>query len=112
MPSSAARTTPACGAARPNTWEDDLPLPPGGPWDDTYAYSIWSDQTTLYIAGESYSGAAGQYAALLSTRPLAPLCGWADFNGDGDVGIDLDIEAFFACIAGIAARRAARRLQR
>jgi len=27
-------------------------------------------------------------------------CGTADFNGDGDVGTDLDIEAFFACMAG------------
>jgi subtilisin family serine protease len=28
------------------------------------------------------------------------LCGSADFNCDGDVGTDADIEAFFACIAG------------
>jgi hypothetical protein len=27
-------------------------------------------------------------------------CGSADFNGDGDVGTDADIEAFFACLAG------------
>ncbi len=27
-------------------------------------------------------------------------CGTADFNGDGDVGTDADIEAFFACLAG------------
>jgi len=29
----------------------------------------------------------------------APPCS-ADFNGDGDVGTDADIEAFFACLAG------------
>jgi autotransporter-associated beta strand protein len=29
-----------------------------------------------------------------------PLCGSADFNCDGDIGTDLDIEAFFACLAG------------
>jgi hypothetical protein len=29
-----------------------------------------------------------------------PTCGSADFNCDGDVGTDADIEAFFACIAG------------
>jgi hypothetical protein len=28
------------------------------------------------------------------------ICGSADFNCDGDVGTDADIEAFFACIAG------------
>ena len=27
-------------------------------------------------------------------------CGSADFDGDGDVGTDADIEAFFACLAG------------
>jgi hypothetical protein len=31
--------------------------------------------------------------------PLAT-CGSADFNGDGDVGTDADIEAFFLCLAG------------
>jgi hypothetical protein len=30
----------------------------------------------------------------------APGCGSADFNCDGDVGTDADIEAFFACLAG------------
>src|SRR5256885_11981403 len=29
-----------------------------------------------------------------------PGCGSADFNCDGDVGTDADIEAFFACLAG------------
>ncbi len=28
------------------------------------------------------------------------LCGSADFNGDGDIGTDADIEAFFACLGG------------
>ncbi len=32
---------------------------------------------------------------------VAPPCGSADFNGDGDIGTDADIEAFFACLAGI-----------
>jgi subtilisin-like proprotein convertase family protein len=30
----------------------------------------------------------------------APTCGSADFNCDGDVATDADIEAFFACLAG------------
>jgi hypothetical protein len=29
-----------------------------------------------------------------------PCCGSADFNCDGDVATDADIEAFFACVAG------------
>jgi Galactose oxidase, central domain len=46
----------------------------------------------------------GGYAAgwngetwLLDSRPL---CDYVDFNCDGDVGTDADIEAFFACLAG------------
>jgi DNA-binding beta-propeller fold protein YncE len=31
---------------------------------------------------------------------VGPTCGTADFDGDGDVGTDADIEAFFACLAG------------
>jgi glycosidase len=31
---------------------------------------------------------------------LASNCGTADFDGDGDVGTDADIESFFACLAG------------
>jgi hypothetical protein len=27
-------------------------------------------------------------------------CGSVDFNGDGDIGTDADIEAFFACLGG------------
>ncbi len=29
-----------------------------------------------------------------------PVCGTADFDGDGDTGTDADIEAFFACLSG------------
>jgi hypothetical protein len=29
-----------------------------------------------------------------------PVCCLSDYNGDGDIGTDLDIEAFFSCLAG------------
>jgi hypothetical protein len=32
--------------------------------------------------------------------PPPPPCGSADFNGDGDLGTDADIGAFFACLGG------------
>ncbi|HYE62733.1 MAG TPA: FG-GAP-like repeat-containing protein [Phycisphaerales bacterium] len=32
--------------------------------------------------------------------PPPPPCGDQDFNGDGDLGTDADIEAFFACLGG------------
>jgi hypothetical protein len=31
---------------------------------------------------------------------VPPGCGSVDFNGDGDIGTDADIEAFFACLGG------------
>ncbi|HYE62995.1 MAG TPA: choice-of-anchor tandem repeat NxxGxxAF-containing protein [Phycisphaerales bacterium] len=39
----------------------------------------------------------GSYAVLTAT---VPRCGTADFNNDGDIGTDADIEAFFACLGG------------
>jgi hypothetical protein len=43
----------------------------------------------------------GSVAAVLTgTYPTCSPCGSADFNGDGDLGTDADIEAFFACIGG------------
>jgi methionine-rich copper-binding protein CopC len=47
----------------------------------------------------SGNGIAGG-AATWSFTIQGALCGSADFNCDGDVGTDADIEAFFACIAG------------
>lgn len=42
----------------------------------------------------------GSVASSTATLTVVSLCGTADFNGDGDVGTDLDIEAFFAALAG------------
>jgi hypothetical protein len=43
----------------------------------------------------------GSVAAVLTgSYPSCSTCGSADFNGDGAVGTDADIEAFFACIGG------------
>jgi hypothetical protein len=35
-----------------------------------------------------------------ASAPSQSRCGSADFNCDGDVGTDADIESFFACLAG------------
>jgi hypothetical protein len=43
----------------------------------------------------------GSYRIFLSGACFAgPRCETADFDCDGDTGTDLDIEAFFACVAG------------
>jgi hypothetical protein len=39
-------------------------------------------------------------AAMLTVAGSCAACGTADFNGDGDLGTDADIGAFFACLAG------------
>ncbi len=47
-------------------------------------------------------GSASSSIATLTVTP--PPCGSADFNGDGDIGTDADIEAFFACLGGACCR--------
>ncbi len=44
--------------------------------------------------------ADGPMLAIRVMPALIPPCGTADFDGDGDVGTDADIEAFFACLGG------------
>jgi endonuclease/exonuclease/phosphatase family metal-dependent hydrolase len=45
------------------------------------------------------SSATGTDTVLMRVE-AGSLCGSADFDGDGDIGTDADIEAFFACLAG------------
>jgi hypothetical protein len=54
----------------------------------------------VLIAAHSLPGDS-VYAMIIDdvSMTLQP-CGSADFNGDGDIGTDQDIEAFFACLAG------------
>jgi hypothetical protein len=82
-----------------SSWEN-LSLALTGSWSNTVAQSVWSDGTTLYVAGSGFHNTANRNEALLWSRPLPPSCGSADFNHDGDSGTDADIEAFFACVAG------------
>jgi hypothetical protein len=46
------------------------------------------------------AGSGGVSANYVARWTCAPTCGSADFNGDGDVGTDSDIAAFFSCLAG------------
>ncbi len=44
--------------------------------------------------------AQGMLNMLITIEAGGPVCGTADFDGDGDVGTDADIEAFFSCLGG------------
>jgi hypothetical protein len=61
------------------------------------AYNQYPGNYRCVISNECGSGTSG--VAVISLTP-PPTCGSADFNCDGDVGTDADIEAFFNCLAG------------
>jgi hypothetical protein len=49
-------------------------------------------------AGQANASLAGPTLVVFASG--VPACDSADFDCDGDVGTDADIEAFFACLAG------------
>ncbi len=70
---------------------------------------------TLTISAAQPYGDAGSYDVIVGNScgtatsdpamlTVGPSCGSADFNGDGDLGTDADIEAFFACLSGACVR--------
>ena len=64
-----------------------------------------SARTTYYIelSQKSATVALARYENMgfnfVATGP-GPCCR-SDYNGDGDVGTDADIESFFACLSGV-----------
>jgi probable HAF family extracellular repeat protein len=69
-----------------------------GAWNLTVPQSISADGTTMTGYGINPSGQTQAWVVYIP--PDTPPCGTADFDGDGDIGTDADIEAFFACLAG------------
>jgi hypothetical protein len=74
-------------------------------WDLRGFYVGDSTNHQLISPSEPAPVPAGSYATRVSSRVafirgVVPMCGTADFNGDGDVGTDADIAAFFACLGG------------
>jgi hypothetical protein len=62
----------------------------------TSATAVLDNWTT----GATGNGTYTITLAGVNGEPCALPCGTADFDGDGDIGTDADIEAFFACLAG------------
>ena len=54
----------------------------------------------MFAGGGGWQGGGDESWAIdkLRISVLAPCS--ADFDGDGDIGTDADIEAFFACLGG------------
>ncbi len=74
--------------------------------DSTQCNSAQSYTTFPCTEGSQYLIRVGGYLGNVGTVHMlvgcaaAPQCGSADFNGDGDLGTDADIEAFFRVLAG------------
>jgi hypothetical protein len=94
----------ASGTALNYQWRKD-----GGNLSD--GGSITGSMTPNLSISPALAGDAGSYDVVVSnmcfTVPSSAAaltvtghCGSADFNHDGDVGTDNDIEAFFACLSG------------
>ena len=64
-------------------------------WILTSAQAVNSDGSVIAGYGTNPAGSVEAWVV-----DLRPSCGTADFNDDGDVATDADIEAFFACLAG------------
>jgi hypothetical protein len=60
------------------------------------AFNTWQGQYRCVVTNACGSATTG--VAVIG--PQLPTCGSADFNCDGDIGTDADIESFFACLAG------------
>jgi probable HAF family extracellular repeat protein len=71
-------------------------------WVLTEARAISADGTVIVGNGTNPQGNfEGWIVTLGPPPPPPPHCGSADFNCDGDVGTDQDIDSFFACLAGL-----------
>jgi hypothetical protein len=76
---------------------------PQGACCATNGFCFITSEATCLGAGGSWGGAGTTCADVNGNgTPDAceTACGTADFDGDGDLGTDADIEAFFACLSG------------
>ncbi len=72
-----------------DSWED-LHALLAGSWSSSYAEGVWTDATTLYVAGYAIEEGSGRGEAILWTRPLSTTC-LVDWNASGAV----DSQDFF-----------------
>jgi hypothetical protein len=91
---------PNYGIAFSRTFSNENVLPS---LDILQAQGTWHYE---FISSYNWTVQRGEFSTPLGisydsiTVAMVQACGSADFDCDGDVGTDADIEAFFACIAG------------
>jgi hypothetical protein len=61
---------------------------------------VFSDRSRSALFGGTLSQARTWSGRFYYSLGVPPTCGTADFNCDGDIGTDADIEAFFVCLSG------------
>ncbi len=66
----------------------------------TYTFLVETSAHIVDFAPGPVNAHADGPLAAIRVTPSAPTCGTADFNCDGDIGTDSDINAFFACLSG------------
>jgi len=95
---AATGTAPLSYQWRRNTGNLSDGLGMTGTNTDTLQFTVTPTDAGSYDAVVSNTCGSDTSAAAILSFP--PTCGSADFDGDGDTGTDLDIEAFFACLGG------------
>jgi hypothetical protein len=68
----------------------------GGPF--SLAATVGQPDAGPVMTSSRFTVEGGFWVAFAASPPG---CGTADFDCDGDVGTDADIEAFFRCLAGV-----------
>jgi uncharacterized protein (TIGR03118 family) len=78
------------------------PVSIDGLWGLTFGNGVsLGDANALYFTAGPNNEEDGMFGRLNACdSTCGPACGSADFNGDGDLGTDLDIAAFFECLGG------------
>ena len=69
-------------------------------WVSTFFLNQGFGSLDLRITAAAYDNRPDWPIPVGAVDPILPTCESVDFNCDGDVGTDADIEVFFACIAG------------
>ncbi len=102
-----ASFTVVAGGAGPFTYQwryNGGNLSEGGSYTGTAAATLVINPAATALAGDYdcivSNDCGGETSSIATLTVEQTGCGTADFDGDGDIGTDADIEAFFACLAG------------